>query len=71
MEIAFKILTPQAEQHIIKIRDQHLDELATKYADKYGWSKETAIQQIRLWEVARRMSFKLQWYIKPSTKGAV
>ena len=59
------------QQDGIKIRDQHLDELAAKYADKHGWSKETAIQQIRLWEVARQMSSTLQWYIKPGTKGAV
>ena len=32
----------------ITIRDQHLHDLAEKYATNYGWTKETALRQMRL-----------------------
>ena len=46
-------------------------DLASKYADKCGWTEENAVNQIRTWEAARRMAKKLRWHIKPNSKTGV
>ena len=54
----------EIQKNSITIRDQHLNDLADKYATNYGWTKETALRQMQLWEESRQMSKKLRWYIE-------
>ena len=46
-------------------------DLASKYADKCGWTEENAVHQIGTWEAARQMAKKLRWYIKLNSKNGV
>ena len=61
----------EIQKNSVVIRDQHLLDLASKYADKCGWTEENAVNQIRTWEAARRMAKKLRWYIKTNSKNGV
>ena len=46
----------EIQKDSITIRDQHRNDLADKYATNYGWTKETALRQMRLWEESRQMA---------------